>query len=409
MLITKRIFLLLFSCVFILLASCNGVTENKSENASGVKNSKFKEGADYLLFQRVRILDNTGFAQPQEAYSILLPNGWQQQSQIIWNAPGTECAGTFKQLKASSADNKYSLEMYPDVLYNWNTNQEAMQFGQQGNSPTSYCSNRQPIEAEEYFRQIFAPEELGNPQIVKVEPNEIVVQQMRQINESGKRELMQYGASQVQFNQSAINAEVKWNDGNEGLVILGVTIIETIVPNAYNGSYDKMYTTQVTKRIVFKYPQQDADQAKKQFSLIMGSFRSNPAWNDAVNNFWRNVRQRKHVDHIGRIRMLDEQTRQIGNQAIKNGAERLKNMDNDMRSWEASQSSQDKMHTNFIKTIREVENYTDESGKYELSSGYNHAWSRGDGSSFILSDDPNFNPSSIFQDQNWKEMRKTDQ
>ena len=169
-----------------------------------------------------------------------------------------------------------------------------------------------------------------------------------------------------------------------------------------------MYTTQVTKRIVYKYPEKEKEQAKKQFSLIMASFRSNPAWNDAVNNFWKDVRQKKHVAHIGKIRMMDEQTRQIGNQAIKNGAERLKSMDNDFRSWEASQSSQDRMHTNFIKSIREVENYTDGSGKYELSSGYNHAWSRGDGNSFLLSDNPNFDPAAVFQDQNWKEMKKLD-
>ncbi|MGV8878129.1 MAG: hypothetical protein ACOH2A_03765 [Sphingobacteriaceae bacterium] len=53
-----------------------------------------------------------------------------------------------------------------------------------------------------------------------------------------------------------------------------------------------------------------------------------------------------------------------------------------------------------------MENYSDESGKVELSSGYNHAWSRSDGSSFILSDDPNFDPSAVSQDQQWKGMKR---
>jgi len=66
------------------------------------------------------------------------------------------------------------------------------------------------------------------------------------------------------------------------------------------------------------------------------------------------------------------------------------------------------MHTNFIKTIREVENYRDETSKYEMVSGYDHAWSRGDGTSFILSNNPNFDPSSVLQDQRWKEMKKVD-
>jgi hypothetical protein len=106
--------------------------------------------------------------------------------------------------------------------------------------------------------------------------------------------------------------------------------------------------------------------------------------------------------------MMDEQTRKMGEQAIKSGQERLNNMDMNLRSWEERQNSQDRMHTNFIKTIREVENYQDETGKYELSSSYNHAWSRGDGSTFIMSNNPNFDPASVLQDQNWKEMKKVD-
>ena len=105
---------------------------------------------------------------------------------------------------------------------------------------------------------------------------------------------------------------------------------------------------------------------------------------------------------------MDEQTRQMGERAIAKGNQRLKDMDNQMRSWEATQASQDKMHTDFIKTIRGVENFRDETGRYEMASGYNHVWSRGDGTSFVLSDNPNFNPASVFKDQQWKQMKKVD-
>jgi hypothetical protein len=256
------------------------------------------------------------------------------------------------------------------------------------------------------LREVFTREELGNPEIIKVEPNQDVVNQMRQMNEKSMRELQQYGAGNMQFNQTALNAVVKWADNTEGLVVLGVTIIETVVPNVYNGSYDKMFTTLVMNRTVFRYPAKESEQAKNQFSVIMSSFRSNPYWNDAVNNFWREVRQNKNIVHLGRIRQMDDQTRQMGEAAIKKGNERLQQMDNDMRSWEASQASQDRIHTNFIKTIREVENYRDEAGKYEISSSYTNAWSRGDGTSFVMSNNSNFDPAFVFQDQAWKEMKK---
>jgi hypothetical protein len=81
----------------------------------------------------------------------------------------------------------------------------------------------------------------------------------------------------------------------------------------------------------------------------------------------------QHHVHIGNIKLIDERTRQIGNQAIQKGQQNAAAMDASMRSWEASQQSQDRIHTNFVKAIREVENYRDESGTFELSSGYNHA------------------------------------
>ncbi len=219
---------------------------------------------------------------------------------------------------------------------------------------------------------------------------------------------MQYGAGNIRFDQSAINADVRWPDNTEGWVVLGVTMVENDLPNAYNGTVDKMYTTQINHRFVFKYPAGKAEEAKNQFSVIMGSFRSNPWWNGAVNKFWKDIRVQKHGINVGKIEMMDAQTRAMGEAAIAKGNERLKNMDIELRNWETTQSSQDRMHTNFIKTIREVENYRDETGKYEMVSGYNHAWSRSDGTSFILSNNPNFDPSSVLQDQRWKEMKKVD-
>lgn len=102
--------------------------------------------------------------------------------------------------------------------------------------------------------------------------------------------------------------------------------------------------------------------------------------------------------------MNDIQAQGAANTARHN--ERMGAMDQQMRSWEQQQSSQDRQHTQFVKAIREVETYNDgANGRVELSSGYDHAWSRGDGS-YILSNSPNFDPSSVFQDQAWKPMEQ---
>jgi hypothetical protein len=261
---------------------------------------------------------------------------------------------------------------------------------------------------EQYLRNTLV-NEIGNPQILKVEPNNAVVQEMQQMSDKSRAELMQYGAADVKSYPTAVTAEVKWNDNTEGFVLLSSVVTEMLIQNMYNGTYDKSFTTGITKKTVFKYPAGEKENAKRIFTAIMASMRSNNVYADAVNNFWLQVRQQKNRTHWEKIRLMDEQTRQIGERAIQQGNQRLKDMDNQMRSWEATQtSSSDKMHTDFIKTIREVENFKDETGKYEVASGYDHVWSRGDGSSFVLSNNPNFDAASVFQDQSWKPMQKVD-
>ncbi len=400
-----------FLFAFVLIhTSCNGQQKKPQKTTSAVASKStvnYKEGTDYLLFERVRMLDKTGFSQPQEAYSLLLPKGWQQQGEIIWIGPGQYCAGTHSRMRATSPDKKYSFDMLPHVIYSWNANQQNMQPSQNTGS-SSFCREGRPMNAEEYLRNVFAPNELQNPEIIKVEPNNFVVQMMQQSNEKTRAELMQYGSAQIQYYQTAINATVRWKNGTEGLVVLGINISENTVPNKYNGTYTKIYVTQALNRIVFTYPEADRTHAADMFSLIMASVRTNPSWSTSVNTFWKNVRQQSNVTHIGRIQMIDAQTDAMGKAAIKKGAERSQAMDMEARNWEQRQSANDRMHTNFIKTIRGVENYQDATGKIELTSGYDHAWSRGDGSSFIMSNNPNFNPGSVLQDQRWAEMKKVD-
>jgi hypothetical protein len=395
--------------IFTLLAcqDAGGQPKKDKPMATQTKSStSFIAGKDYTEYKWARLWDKQGFNQPVEAFSLLLPDGWKHEGAIVWNAPGTTCAGTNAWFKAQSADGRYRLDMLPNALWSWTTNPQMQQFYQ--NAPATSCQQfRQPVDAKTYLQQVWAPE-LGNPKIIELSPNQPVVDLMKQRNEEGRQELMRYGAAQVQFHQSAVTATVQWSDGKEAIVLCGVSIVETIVPNTYTGTYDTQYTTSFVNQTVFRYPAGERALAKNQLSAILASVRTNPTWKNSLDQFWKDVRQKKHVEHVGRIALMDQQTAAIGRETIRKGNERLGQMDADMRSWEARQSSQDRMHTNFIKTIREVENYRDESGKVELSSGYNHAWSRNDGNSFILTDNPNFNPSSVFQDQRWKEMKKVD-
>lgn len=159
---------------------------------------------------------------------------------------------------------------------------------------------------------------------------------------------------------------------------------------------------------MFTYPSGEKEKAGKILAVMMSSFRTNNYWKQSVDDFWLSVRNQSNITHIGNIELIDERTRQIGNQAIQKGQQNAAAMDANMRSWEASQQSQDRIHTDFVKAIREVENYRDEAGTFEMSSSYNHVWSRGDGTNFFMADSPNVDPAAIFLDNNWKPMKRVD-
>lgn len=394
-------------------ASCNsqgnatpGKKQVQAKSDAKKTSPGLREGSDYTEFTRARILDKFAFSNPVEAFSLLIPKEWKFDGNVLWTMPGNICAGINRGFKAASPDGKYSFEIYPNYNWGYTTDQQLAQINQ--NNTSQFCGFGEPLDAEHYVKQVFLPREIGNPTIEEIKQNEGGKQSIQQEVEKYRQEMMSYGAAQVMFYPSAIHAKVKWNDGSVGIVLCGIVIGETTVANPYNGTYSKNYTSATSQKILFRYPAAESQKAGKILSVIMSSIRTNQDWKKTVDNFWVQVRRQNNVINRERINLMDAYTQQIGANAIKRGQQNLDNIDANMRSWEAKQQSQDRMHTNFIKSIREVENYRDATGKVELSSGYNHAWSRSDGSSFIMTDSPNFDPSSVFRDQQWKEMKRVD-
>lgn len=395
----SKIIIALFA--LLLNASCNN---NITEEITAATTEAPQPAApqDYIQLNRVKIMDTQAFTEPAEAYSILLPEGWQHEGGVFWTAPQQICAGTNMNFIARSSDQQFSFQILPAITWNWSQNPHLQQIQQQQTS--TYCGAGEPITAQTYVEQVWL-KEWNNASIIAIKENQAVANSLGERDQEVRAEMMRYGAANVNYQHTAVTATVQLPNEQRLILTCGVTNAETIIPNQYNGTYDMNYTSSAS-RMVFQYPNSKQDEAEQLASVLIASLRTNPAWKQATDTYWRGVREHKQQEHLGKIRMIDEQTRQIAKRAIADGNQRLAAIDTELRTWEAKQSSQDRIHSNFIKTIREVEHYTDETGTIELSSGYNHAWSRSDGTSFILTNSPNLDPSSVFQDQRWKEMRK---
>ena len=193
----QLIFLFTLSAFLFSVVSCqsqgNTIPTKKTASPKAAP-TNFIEGKDYNLFTRARVLDKTGFEQPIEAFSLLIPKGWKYSGEVMWTAAGKTCAGTNSTFKATSPDGKYSFELFPSLMWGFATDPQLASFQQ--NNVSKYCSYGEPLDAENYLKQQFLPRELGNPKLVEMTINKEGAKEIQQKAEKYRREMDSYGYGQ---------------------------------------------------------------------------------------------------------------------------------------------------------------------------------------------------------------------
>jgi hypothetical protein len=117
------------------------------------------------------------------------------------------------------------------------------------------------------------------------------------------------------------------------------------------------------------------------FRAISASIQENPVWHEHLMKFSAIITREQ----------LREQ------QAVFKQLDRIRQSQSEMsdqlyESWRRRGDAQDRAFDNYDRSLRGVQTYSDPlaSRQVELPHGYRHAWSNG--SDYILSDDPAFNP-----------------
>lgn len=405
----------------ILIASCSDSGSNplSAQSTSAAKNSTtYVEGKDYTVLERVRFMDEMGFQQPAEAFSMLIPKGWKHEGGVIWKSL-QECRSEIigSKVRISSPDGAIVFQSLQPHGWNAASDQMMMQ-SMQMNAANGGCAVNGPMSAEDYLRQVLVPNELRGASVVEVKQNteaeRIIAEQTAQFQATAR----QFGGH-ADVRPSAISARLKWSDGTEGIALISINNVISSTPNAYTGQVDQLSTSTAFERSYIRFPAARKDEAEQILANLKSSVRTNPSWKKAVDGYFAELGRQMDRDHHIKMAAIEQDTRNMTaahnqrmNDISAQGAanttrhnERMGNMDASMRSWETQQNSNDRQHTSFVQTIREVETYRDANGTVELSSGYDQAWSHGDGT-YILSNKPGFDPSAAFQDQNWTEMQR---
>lgn len=407
----------------LLLSACGQGTDNtaSAQGESGQEPSTtWREGSDYTVLERVRFMDEMGFQQPAEAFSVLIPKGWKHEGGVIWKSL-QECRGEMvgSKVRISSPDGAIVFNSLQPHSWGWASDPMMMQ-NMQMQAAQGGCGVGPEKSAEQYLQETLLPNELNGATVTEVKQNHEAEQVIAQQSEKYRANARQYGG-EAELRPSAITARLKWSDGTEGIVLVSVQNLNTTMMNAYTGEMQVLGMSTASERSWVRFPAARKAEAEQFLANLKSSMRTNPEWKKAVDGYFVDLGRQQDRVHHERMAAIDANTRamtaahkqRMGDIAAQGAAntarhnERMATMDNNMRNWEQQQAATDRQHTRFVQTIREVETWQGSNGAVELSSGYDQAWSRGDGT-YILSNKPGFDPSSVFQDQSWSEMKRQD-
>lgn len=393
---------LLLASLLVFAAACagsSGDARDSTEAANGKRGgrsaSRLVEGKDYVVLERVRILDEMGFDQPVEAMSVLLPRGWRTESNVRWKGVN-ECRGEIVtwQMKATSPDGQIEFLVLPTRTFvaceSQMMRQSMLAAAQQGG-----CAVNAPFDATQYLTE-FARTELQGATVSNVREDESLKAVLEKMNSQANAISQQYGTGMHQTG-TGVYGTLTWPDGTKGLANVGVSVAEKQGRDFY-GAPNGFATTTVFHQVYIRYAPEREAEAIKLFGTVTTSHRINPAWQQAKDSF---LAQLGNIEHAGRM----ERIRLMGEQSAAYAKSQSEASDAQMRNWERSQASSDVNQSRFIQSIREVETWKDSNGSpVEIGAGYEHGWSRPDGS-IILTNNSLFDP-AVELKQNWSPMEK---
>lgn len=383
---------LLWSSYACNTASHSSGTSGGQATDEGGSGKSFVEGKDYVVLERMRVLDPSGFGQPVEAYSILVPKGWRSQGGITWEVGNTcmaECVRN--RVTATSPDGRLRLDIYPLKQWDWYDDPMMLQTMQQqaANPVFRRCNIAPPMDAAAYLRGPLA-QEMG-AEITAVQPDEGLNGALRQQAEAGMQQLQAAGVANVEFRPSAVVGTLHFPDGSSGVALCSVSQTVAWMPDFLQGGQKATYQCQATQSVSLRCPAGQEAEARKLLSTVMSSFRVNPDWQKAVQQVFTNVARVEQQETAKRAAYWRKTQEEIS--------------DLQQRTWESHNESSDRIAEQWGQVLRGVETWSDASGqRVELSAGYNEAWSRPDGT-YILSNDPLFDPNVVLK-EDWKKLEK---
>jgi len=335
-----------------------------------------------LHLARQVVVDTHGFGY--EAFSVLVPRDWAFEGRVDWQfRPGV--AQFTLQCRARSPDGAAVFEVMPDASFMWSSDQFMLWGFQQQGIPVMA-----PMPVEQFMRTVFLPQMRAEAQglkVVSVRPLPEEVERGRRMTEYLQQVFHSISppSTPTQFGSEVMLIEVEYQQG-------GQPWLETLLAS---GSLSQTYTPGMSGMV-----------SVQSWGIAVGSVRIRRDRADALAEVLPVIMRsaqyspRFLVDHVRLSATLTRQAlqhqRQIAQAMSQIAATQSEVSDMITEGYARRSAAMDRMHERHVQTIHGVETYRSPLGdapRVELPGGYDRVWTNG--SEFILSNDPRFDPAGV--------------
>ncbi len=354
------------------------------------------------------IVDRQGYGGPIEALGLLVPSGWETQSDVRWAKP---CSGGDLydiRLRTRASDGRTGLQYLPALKFEtlaarvtggWDGLGVPPQEGvalfaqQQQQIAASFqgtnCHAFLPRTPREIVERIVMPSRPPDARIVEVED----LPEVAQARLAALRQIQATGGSQPGDTLVAQAGIVKIRYGGKGGMLEEAFFVafggfHSVTPMTPGLVVDRSFVIS-DPLVSFWAPQGELEPHAELFRSVLNSVRANPRWESANAQVRRNIAEINRRGAAARQKIFQQAQQEIS--------------DSQMESWRRRDASSDYIHQEFMETVNETERLEDPSGGIvEMPSHYDDYYTNGTGD--YVGMPAGVDPADLYPDSVWTEM-----
>ncbi|ODU72362.1 MAG: hypothetical protein ABT05_00305 [Lautropia sp. SCN 66-9] len=333
--------------------------------------------ATALRVQRIEIIDRQGFDKPLVAATIMVPAGWQHRGDVQWKV-GQRCNRPYAiRLQASAPDASAAIELSPFEA--WGTTN----YG----APVGDCPQASFRDAREYLSS-WVQRQRPNARLIEYRPRPDKSRLIAQ-NQSPQSSMRQW----IDSGQALITYRAGGRDVHE---LLSTNVSFSHMRMSGGAGSRAFESIQGQALGVLSWRSNTGPVPQKHFDLVWETLKAGPEWQARINAAEQQMAADSAATQAQIARIQRETSRETMAHIARRGEIMNQTREETARirneTWRSTQATQDRIHTNNVRALREVHGYrAPRGGVVELPHHYQHAWQLRDGS-YVLTDNPNFNP-----------------